>query len=214
MKRQVLELTLEQLSLEVTGARGGKDTTHVVTVGLIWPRPAIPEKIAVKVIDVAGKGIDLRRKPWSARVLFKEIVEGPFGVEITVSEPVSDSQVAAFMRFAGSALFKLGAAEAGRLTSAPLAAGLTRIPFQYLSKEISAAGKKPARIIANGSADLLAEDLVKHGKKSPVKLRLRTEEPFHSVVRTRRHGKSSTKRTVLLEAGQPNGEVVLGARIY
>ncbi|MFC1462456.1 hypothetical protein ACFLQU_02515 [Verrucomicrobiota bacterium] len=214
MKRQILELTLEKLSLEVTGARKNANSVHVVTVGLIWPRPAIAEKLAVKVLDVAGKSCSLARKPWVERILFKETVEGPFGVELTVSEPVSDRQVADFMRFMGSAMFKLAASEVADLVVNPLAGALTGTPLRYLSKEISSSGKKAPRIIAAGSVDLRAEDLVRHGKNSPVKLRLRTEEGVHSVVRTRKHGKSSVRKTTLLEAGQPNGEAVLGARLY
>ena len=214
MKRQILELTLEELALEVTGAKESKSTVHVVTVGLIWPRPAISQKVAVKVLDLTGKTCSLARKPWVERILFKETIQGPFGVELTVSAPVSDSQVMDFMRFAGSAMFKMAASEAGDMLAGSLAAGLTRIPLRYLSKEISGSGKKQPRTIANGSIDLHAEDIVRHGRKSPVKLRLRAEEPFYSVARTKKHGKTSVKRKKLLDAGQPNGEVVLGARVY
>lgn len=214
MKRQILELTLESVSLEVTGARRAGGSVHVVTVGLVWPRPAIAEKVAVKVLDMAGKSCSLARKPWVERILFKEVVEGPFGLELAVSEPVSDSQVLDFMRFAGSAVFKMAASEAGDLVTGSLATGLTRIPLRFLSKQISASAKKSPRNIANGSIDLRAEDLIRHGKDSTLKLRLRAEETFHSISRTRKHGKSSMKRVKLLDAGQPNGEAVLRARVY
>jgi len=214
MKRQIFELTLDKLSLDVTGAKGNKGSTHLITFRLIWPRPAIAERIAVKAVDLTGKSVSLVTKPWVERILFKEKVEGPFGIELTVSEPASDRQVADFMSFLGAAMFKIATSEAADLLATPLAGALTGIPLRYLAKQALSSSKNRVRTVAIGAADLCAENLAKHGKRSPVKLRLRVEEPVTRVTRRRKHGKSSVKRAVLLKAGQPNGEVVLGARVY
>lgn len=213
-KRRILELSLERVELNVAGGRKKRGNKHMIIACLTWPRPAIAERISVKTLEFENNTADLSRSDWTTRILFKETVQGTFGLEVSVTEQLSNSQVSEFIGFMASSILKLAGAEAGELAASSLGAGLIKLPFTYLSKLVSASGKKPANMIATGTVDLRADSKWKAGKLVRIEIPLTAPETIYKTVRSRKHGELSTRRRTLLKAGAGNGTAVLRGKLY
>jgi len=157
MANRTLEMMLDKVTVKETGARRKKGQ-HMVIATLVWPRPLIAERVSAKTLEFEGNVVDLKKSDWITRIVFKERVDGPFGVELGVTERMSDSEIADFFKFLGSSLMKLMGNEAEDMMVSSLAGGLVKIPFQFLSKFISDIGDKGPKIIAGGSICLHAEE--------------------------------------------------------
>ena len=213
-KRRILELSLEQVKIDVTGSRNTRTRQHVVTAALTWPRPAIAERFSVKTLEFVHHVADLSQSDWTTKILFKEIVLGPFGLEVSVTEPLSVGQIDDFLKFMGSSILKLAGAEAGDLVTSPIGTGLIKLPFAFLSKMVSSSNKKPVKVIGAGHVDLSADDNWKTGRLVRLDIPLITPETIYGTVRNRKHGELSTRRCTLLKAGRQNGVAVVTARLY
>lgn len=213
-KRRIFELLLERVQIDVVGGRKTRGSKHVLSASLTWPRPAIAERFAVKTLDFENNTADLSKSDWTARILFKETVQGPFGLEVSVTEPLSTGQAGEFLKFMGLSILKLARAGAGDLAASPIGSGLIKLPFEYLGKIASSSDKKPPRLIGAGKVDLSADDKWKAGKLVRIEIPLTAPETIYKTVRSRKHGELSARRRTLLKAGQPNGTAVLSARLY
>jgi len=186
----------------------------MVTAGLVWPRSTIAERVAIKTLDFEDNTADLSRSDWTSRVLFKETVQGPFGLELSVTEHLSNDQVREFVKFMGSSVLKLTGAEAGDLVESSMGAGLVKLPFQYLGKLVAGSSRKSAGVVGAGTVDLCADGGWKVNEVVRVEIPLVTPETIYMTARTRKHGELSSRRRTLLKAGRENGVAVLTARVY
>jgi hypothetical protein len=212
-KRRVVELLLEEVKLDVARAGRRRKGRHVLTACLVWPRPAIAEKLIAKTLEMEKLSVNLDSAGWIERILFKETVQGPFGVEISVTDRLSDSQVGEFLSFLGSAVLKLAGSEVGDLLAGGPASGLVEIPFKYLSKRV-AAGPEGAAVLAGGSVDLVVDEKWKPGKAIRIEVPLAAPRAVYKTVRSSKHGEVTARRRKLLAAGQANGVAVINARVY
>ena len=156
MANRTLEMLLNKVEVKETGAKR-KQGRHMVIATLVWPRPRIAERVYAKTVELEENAVDLKKADWITRIVFKELVDGPFGIELKVTEAMSDSQIADFFRGVGSALMKLTGNEAEDMMASSLAGGLVKMPFQYLSQYISDLGDNGPKIIASGSLCLHAD---------------------------------------------------------
>ena len=212
-RRSIIEVLLDRVEVAERGGDRRRKTRHLVLAALVWPRPTIAERTAMKNLEFNAGGVDLGDKDWTDRVLFKETVQGPFGIKIDVSDVVTDSQVAEFLRVMASSVLKLAGDEIAGLAAAPFVAGLVKVPFRHGSKLITASGKKTTRVIAEGQVDIGATQ-VAEGRESVIKVPLVAPVRIDRVTRTTTRGSVRTRRRTLLKKGEPNGRVILRVRRY
>ena len=215
MANRTLEMMLDRVEVKETGTRR-KDGQHMVIVTLVWPRPLIAERVSAKMLGFEGNVVDLKKSDWITRIVFKERVDGPFGIELGVTERMSDSEIADFFKFLGSSLMKLMGNEAEDMMVSSLAGGLVKIPFQFLGNFISDLGEKGPKIIARGSICLHAEETwkEKNTETKTFKVPLTSPDTIYKVTRRRREGTFQTRRRKLIEAGADNGVIVFTGKVY
>jgi hypothetical protein len=211
-KRRVVEILLDDLVLTLPDDARKKASRRLLTVSLVWPRPAIAERVAVKKLDLASNQFKAVESSWSRRILFKETVQGPFGVQVEVSEPVNDSQVGEFIQSLSQMLLKLGGGLAEDAASTALAGDVFAGPFDLAAKAGATAAKKGPRSVAAGELDVSIP--AKSKKKGSWTLPLTAPRTVYRVERVRKRGASERRRRVVLKEGAPCGELRLAWRVY
>ena len=73
-------------------------TTRLVTVDLICPRASIAKKTAAKEVKFQKAKADLKGQGWTERVMFREDVDGHFGLAVQLSEVLDDEWFEKFLR--------------------------------------------------------------------------------------------------------------------
>ena len=215
MANRTLEMLLNKVEMKETGSRR-KSGQHMVIATLVWPRPRIAERVSAKTLQFEENVLDLKKSDWITRIVFKELIDGPFGVEMGVTERMSDSEVAEFFKFLGASFMKLMGNEAEDLMTSSLAGGLVKIPFQFLSKFIADIGDKGPKIIGSGSLCLHAEETwkKKNTETKTFKVPLTAPEGIYKTSRTRQHGEVKVRRRLLLKAGAENGMIEFTGKVY
>ncbi|MBN2301027.1 MAG: hypothetical protein JXN60_00790 [Lentisphaerae bacterium] len=213
-KRRLLELTLDEVDLSQVGGRRGVGD-HLITARLIWPRPLIAERIALRTVELSCGKADWTSKAWCERVLFKETVEGRLGIEISVSERVSKGHAAEFMSFAGSAVNKLAASELIAASDSVIAGRLWAVPFNYLANVAGQQTKESSlSVIARGVFDLGTDEPTKAGEWFDIVVSMIAPSEIRDISKVRRHGQAQIKRRTALRKGENNGTVRLRGWFY
>lgn len=212
MGNRAFEVLLDRVEVKETGGR--KDGRHMVMVSLVWPRPRIAERVSVKTIDIEKGSVDLRKAKWMDRVVFKELINGPFGMKIGVTERVTESQFAEFLRYMASSVLKVAGGEAEDMIVNAVLGGIVEVPFEFLAKMLSKSGKDGPKVIASGSLDLHSEETWKKNGSKQFKVPLTAPETIYKVTRSRREGTFQTRRRKLMEAGTDNGIIVFTGKVY
>ena len=213
MKRRILELLLDNIHVPKRGRAGAGDSRHVLRVSLIWPRMAIAHKTAVSAVTLRD---GVHRPPaasWTQRALFKEAVEGPFGIRVEVSEAMTDTQWAEAVARLGSAVWTMAGGQLGDFAAGPLAALLWKAPFDALARTSTAAAKNEPPVVAAGTLDVRCDDWTAL-QEERLSLALAAPDDVTRVRRRRVGGKYQARRTTLIQRGEPNGEAELIARVY
>ena len=73
-------------------------TTRLVTVDLVCPRASIAKKTAAKEVKFQKAKADLKGQGWTERVMFREDVDGHFGIAVQLSEVLDDEWFEKFLR--------------------------------------------------------------------------------------------------------------------
>ncbi len=109
MAKKNIELSLVSVALATPGTSKKKETRHAVTASLVWPRLSVARKESALPCTLVKGAADLSSAPWHETVLFKESVEGTFGLKASVSEPLSNAALDSFLRlFTGIFLKDIG----------------------------------------------------------------------------------------------------------
>lgn len=210
-QRLILEVTLEALEVKVSGAKpAAGPRRHLVLASLVWPRPAIAQKMVTQDVTLDA-GLWQRPAQWSRRILFKETVQGPCGIQLAVTEPLSDTALARMAAEMAGGAVKLLSSEMVR-DMAAVPAGLVRLPFDSLQKLAVSLGKEDPRIVARGVLELPSAEAV--GKTAEYTVPLVAPETLYRYVRIRRQGKTVRRRQSLLEKEQENGRANLQLVCY
>jgi hypothetical protein len=180
-KRQVMEILMDGLDGVVTGRGDDETTRHIVTVGLVWPRPGIAKRIAVQSVELVGGRAAWGEAAWFDRILFKETVMGRFGVEIAVSDPVSGAMARKAMAFFGEALAKEAASVLGGAAGGILG-GIVSVPLRHVAGALLDAAGAEAGVLAAGSIDM---DGASMSEKSVYEVPLTAPEAVYRGVRQR-----------------------------
>ena len=82
-------------------------TMRLITVDMICPRSSIAKKSAAKEVKFQKAKADLKGQGWTERVMFREDVDGHFGLAVQLSEVLDDEWFEKFLR----ATFKIALKE-------------------------------------------------------------------------------------------------------
>lgn len=187
---------------------------RLVIATLVWPRPRIANRVSVKALDFQNNAADLTKSTWTEKILFKESVLGPFGLQVGVTDHVTEAKAAEFLAFMGSSLFKLVGAEAKKMMAASFEGGLIKLPFEYLGKLIAASGSKDPKIPNLGMVDLDPSKIWGKKKSARIEIPLKALLPIYRMGRSKRGKGNRTKRQLIVKAGQVNGSVVISGKLY
>ncbi len=204
---------MDHVRVPQAGRTGVGDSRHVLRVDLIWPRMAIARKTAERAVTLQDGVYRPDPASWSERALFKESVEGPFGVRVEISEALNNAQWADAVARLGQAVWSLAGASMADLAGNPVSAMLWRVPMDALGRAASAAAKNPPRPVAAGVLDMDCQEWAARNEKR-VSIPMLAPADVHDVTRRRVGGKTQARRTVLIRGGDANGEAALIARVY
>jgi hypothetical protein len=211
--RKTLELFLDRIELGNCGSANKRVGKHVLLVSLVWPRPAIAERNAVKTFSLEDNAANLEDSDWMSRILFKETVAGTFGIKVTVTEPMTDGQIGKFFSYAGSSMMKLAGDQVSGLISGAVGGGLAEIPFQFLAKAVKGVSSISANILGAGSTEVNVSSSSKSAKKMRLEIPLVVPRVVYATRRKGKHGNVTTRRRVILKEGESNGRLFLTAKI-
>lgn len=214
VNRRILEVVLDGIAIRATGGSGTeKAGKHVMSARLVWPRPSIAEKLTVKTMGFQDGSIDFKTAEWWNRILFKEVVQGPFSICIEMSERLSALTADGLAGELLKAFVKVAGDGAADVAGVPWMGTLLRGPLRFLESQGTNAGTK-LPVIGSGSIDLEVSPGWKAGEWKKFKIPLITERDICRVYRRRSGGEMGTRRQVLLRAGQENGAVHIALRAY
>ncbi|MBT3296451.1 MAG: hypothetical protein HN919_08250 [Verrucomicrobia bacterium] len=199
-KRQVMEILLDGLDGVVTGQGDDEATRHIVTVGLVWPRPGIAKRIAVQPVKLVGGSAAWGEAAWFDRILFKETVMGRFGIEMAVSAPVSGAMARQAMAFFGEGLAKEAASVLGGAAGGILG-GIVSVPLRHVAGALLDAAGVEAGIVAAGTLDLDSASLT---GKGGCEIPLAAPDAIYRGVRQRPPAPVRGEE-LLVAAGEANG---------
>ncbi|NMA42821.1 MAG: hypothetical protein GX946_05505 [Oligosphaeraceae bacterium] len=196
--QKILEISI--LELQVDSYRGKAESNHVMSATLLYPRPAIAMKKCEKQVNLQDGVFDWRQESWCKRIMFKEVCDFRFGLEISLSEAMSKSEMAEFARFMAGRAMRLGANELDDIIPA---GDLVVLPLHYYSQNLLK--NKAMDIIILGDLDLEIAQFEGHES-------LQLEIPLYSerklVKRQRVGGRKGPVRyssKTLLEKGARDG---------
>ena len=207
-RRNTVEMHLRGIQGEGPWARSGKNADRLVTVSLLWPRPLVASRVAIQTHTFTPDGLDLVNLDWSERVLFKENVEGPFGVVVQISDSMTAQQIARTAGAIGEAVLRAAGSEAARVAVGPGLTALARFPFTFLAGKVSNLGDN-AQVVAAGRATLVPGEQV-----GPVDVPLLIPADVVRVRRSTRGGRTRTRRETIHQANDPAGVAQLELTYY
>lgn len=206
-KKITVEITLLSVNLSNTLEKP-KKTNHLINSSIVYPRPSVALKSASQPCGMESGSADFSGAGWCKRILFKEQVEGEFGITVSVTRALSDKQIEGFARYLGSLAFGLAAdAVEDRF---PVIGAAASTPFKYMEKQL---GKSDDyAVIATGS---ISADPASLSDGQVLAVPLTAPEDLHVTAnRVPSNGKGpSSVRKIVLRKGEPNGEAKLLIRI-
>ena len=143
-------------------------TSRLITVDMICPRSSIAKKTAAKEVAFRKAKADLKGEGWTQRIMFREDVEGHFGLAVQLSEVLDDEWFEKFLR----ATFKIALKEFRDLAKT-YTVGIDDIASAPLDALAQMEGTYPGpKTVAQGVLDVTEEMLPEPGKAVMVEVPL------------------------------------------
>lgn len=207
VKRE-LEIVLSQAHIPVTGSGLIRNSSHLLTAELLWPRTGVARKSSVQPCGLKQGLADFENVNWGLKALFKETVTGRFALRLSLTEALDDEEIEKFLRSAAGAAIAFGADAVtalwqpfGKIAAAPLDA---------VAKSVA---KYPgATLLAEGLAELDASDFPASGGERLLTVRMRAARRLVRVSRRTSSKQTRVSRKVLLDKGAPNGDIALSVK--
>lgn len=205
-----LEISIAAISLDPVAFPG--ETRRLAEFRLVCPRLAVAQKSATKTLELdGGKWPRLAAGRWTDAILFKESVQGDFGIEIDVSRTVTDKDLENAAASTAATLLKLfGDLTAGAVGIKALNS-FAELPATALAKTLTGSSSS-AKTAASGAADVPgpAYGALKTGDETTVSVELLAARDI--VKETRRANKSASgtvSRRTMVKKGDAVGAVTL-----
>ena len=196
------DLEVHFLSLELSPAlKLAKHTNHLLGIDLVCPRPTVARKSSERALALESGIFAPQTQAWTESVVFKETINGRFGIAVTVSEALTDAAMETFFRTGATALVKFLAGFASAAVSIPNLDDVAEIPFSSVTKVL---GKdRSPMTIARGCADFPADASFPSRVVVEVPL-VAADDIFRAVHRTTKAG-DATSRVKILSKGEAAG---------
>ena len=189
------DLEIHFLSIELSSALDlAKRSKHLLGIDLVCPRPTVARKSSERVLALEGGVFAPPSPAWTESVVFKETINGRFGIAVTVSEALTDAAVESFFRTGASALVKILSGLAGAAVSVPHLDDVAEIPFSALAKALGKDGSPST--MASGCFDFPADASFPSRAVIEVPL-VSANDIFRTVRRTTRSGDATSRRKIL-----------------
>lgn len=149
--RNTLELHLRRVELDLPDGLEVSGTRALV-VTLVAPRPTIAERSHSRMISLRGGVANLAAAPFHRSIVFKETVQGPFGIRVALSDRGEPEQIEKWLR----ELADYALRATGSYFSADLPTFLRTFaqrPFTIAGGEVTAA-QKPIQSFASGGVSI------------------------------------------------------------
>ena len=104
-----LEVLLVKAELKGIPEKALLKSRNMVQVDMVWPRPSIARKSAMREAAFRHGVCDFTGEPWTKRVVLREDVEDHCGFAVSVTEPVSIQKLRQFLRLTAKYALKMGA---------------------------------------------------------------------------------------------------------
>ncbi|MFB6356819.1 MAG: hypothetical protein ABEJ65_09925 [bacterium] len=211
-KRRVLECHIDGWKIE----QSGQMSDHPLTVlaELIYPRPLISlRKYTLNIPHRIGEQVSWSDQPFHRRIMFKEVVEGPFSIGITVkrgrARGIFQTIFPSMVQEAG----KEGLEELLESVNEPAVSAALEVMGEVGFERLFSAGEKEdvKDVIATGvvelnSAEEAKDNIVEVPVKAPVEIPNPEPNPHPE--------KHSDYEEVLKEANENNGTVQLQYSVF
>lgn len=161
MKKIELELTLE--GVEVFHKIG--KSQHILAASLIYPRSGIARRISEKLLTLSGGKEAWSGKSWCSRVLFKEQVEGNFGLSVEIYESLTKAKLKALGRYVLGGALRLGSGAVE--DNVPLVGDYLALPLDYHGKNLQKVNNENV-VWVKGDVDLSADGMTSGEIKVPL----------------------------------------------
>ena len=189
------DLEVHFLSLELSPAlKLARHTNHLLGIDLVCPRPTVARKSSERVLALEGGAFAPTSPAWTESIVFKETINGRFGIAVTVSEALADAAMESFFRTGATALVKFLAGFAGAAVAIPALDDIAEIPFSALTKVLGK-DRSPATV-ARGCVDFPADASFPSRTVIEVPL-VAANDIFHHVHRTTKAGDATSRRKIL-----------------
>lgn len=209
-KRRIMEVSL--LGVELTTGRKRKAGKHLAAARLVYPRPGIAERVAVKPVQLKAGRRGRGATSWSEQILFKEVVQGPFALSVELTDAMTDSELGKVIDSLASAVLKVAGNEMVDAAAGPMGGVLMGLPVRFFSAMMSK--KEVPKVLGSGSVDLCADGRWASGKTRKVKIELTAEKDVYEIRRSTRGGSPRMARKRVLKAGEISGSVTLAILPY
>lgn len=206
--RKTVEGVIRALKIQKNpgGAPSGA-CSHVLTAEVIWPRPAIQTKVYASAATFNNGEMDCGN--WLKSVVFKETVEGSFGVRFGVSEPATSSEI---RKFFGNILKAGVSLVTGFAADAAGNEDLSEFITSPVSQAASMTASSQIRTIAQCEAALSLQEIIDAGDGGLL-VRLPLVCPSDFVRRVSSAGQKVHRTKKMISKGEANGyaEVIFNA---
>lgn len=205
-----LEILVESITLD-PGVFSGK-SRRIADFKIVCPRLSIAQKTSSKVLSVAdGKVVKPEWTTWTDRILFKESVQGTFGLELSFSERVSEKDLENAVSSSASTLVKLFGDLAANALGIRALNAFAELPANGLSKLLSGSSYS-TKTIATGAADIPGEvyGVLKAGEGTSLSVPLvASRDIVKEKSRSTKTRSNVVSRQVVVREGDKVGEVTL-----
>lgn len=179
----------------------------VVLAELIWPRPAIASRSGLKTVRLRKGKYRFPLKPYYARMLLKEKVDGRFGLVVRVTRPTRNPAALGVLSELLARAVEASGASLSNLLNLPTSAlrSVVEAPFDAMADQLE---DDSLQFIAEGGFDFDSESEFSGSHTFELKLSqaLTLPDPAPTNPRAR---ETRRPRPIRLKQGTKVGEVVL-----
>jgi hypothetical protein len=195
---KVAEIKLNNIkTLQRTGVR-------ILESRLIYPRPTVAQKATSISLQFDDGAWTSNGKSWTESVLFKESIQGDTGLEITLSDIVSDKTIDEALTSGAAAFVKVMGQLASEAFGERYLGPFADIPASVISKAIT--GKAQIKIIATAIQDIPSLQIadLRAGDISIIEAPLLAKSAITTTTnrQTRSAGGRSTSKTLAAKGSE------------
>ncbi len=206
LRRVVVDLPNELL---ITGSRA-------LVVSLVAPRPTIAGRSHNRMIMLRDGQLDLSAAPFHRSIVFKETVQGPFGIRVALSDRGEPKQIEIWLRdLADYALRATGSYFSADLPT--FLRTFAQRPFALAGGEVSRS-QQPIQSFASGGTTISTSAKAKSTEITiPLLIETETMLPVTAAGprKSSRPGarRATPKSSITLTKGTPVGEVTVEVKV-